>query len=133
MRSSQLGSQNIRRREQEKETATERRRRQTERVQNKERESEGARKKKKERQTGGGEESDNKWNDDAHCEGLPRVHSATWNYSTRKRLGRLLSEASGLADFSVRKNAMSNRVWRDCAVTDASIIYEGSNSYHYQA
>lgn len=48
------------------------------------------------------QESDNKWND-APCEGLPRVHSATWNYSTRKRLGGLLTEASGLADFPVTK------------------------------
>lgn len=66
-------------------------------VQNKEKERESVEKK---RETDG--ESDNKWND-APCEGLPRVHSATWNYSTRKRLGRLLIEASGLADFPVRE------------------------------
>lgn len=54
----------------------------------------------KEREHGNRERaSDNKWND----EGLPRVHSATWNYSMRKRLGGLLTEASGLADFPVRK------------------------------
>lgn len=42
------------------------------------------------------------WNDTS-CEGLPTVHSGTWNYSTRKRLGWLLTEASALADFPVRK------------------------------
>lgn len=42
------------------------------------------------------------WKDTA-CEGLPTVHSGTWNYSTRKRLGWLLTEASALADFPVRK------------------------------
>lgn len=42
------------------------------------------------------------WND-MSCEGLPTVHSGTWNYSTRKRLGWLLTEASALADFPVRK------------------------------
>lgn len=31
-----------------------------------------------------------------------------------------------------QKNAVSNQVWRDCTLTDASIIYKRSNSCHYQ-
>lgn len=82
----------------------------------------------------GGEkrENDNKWND-VPCEGLPRVHSATWNYSMRKRLGWLLIEASGLADFPIRKMLCPIVCGETATVTDASIIYERSTSYHYQA
>lgn len=93
MRSSRLGRQNIRQREQGKETA--------------ERERERIYATAKWRERGWEEEgrwrnSDNKWND-VPREGLPTVHSATWNYSMRKRLRRLLTEASGLADLPVIK------------------------------
>lgn len=126
MKSSQLGSLNIRRREQEKETATECGERERERkfmqVWNKEKVQESAGKKA----------SDNKWND-LPCEGLARVHSATWNYSTRRRLGWLLTEASGLADFPVRKMPCPIVCGETVTVTDASIICERSNSQHYRA
>lgn len=44
------------------------------------------------------------------CNGLPGGFApATWNYSTRRRLGGLLSEASGLADICCQeKNKTKN-------------------------
>lgn len=50
------------------------------------------------------EETDNKW-DDAPHDGLPQACGATWNYITKNRSwgGGLFTEASGLADYPVRK------------------------------
>lgn len=84
MRSSQLGSRSTRRREQEKATGkTEKTSREKDRksIGEKERDSEtlwlcGCKVKSRRAGKKRERESDNKWND-APCEGLPRVHSAT--------------------------------------------------------
>lgn len=49
----------------------------------------------------------------------------------KKRLGWLLTDASGLADFPVRK--ILYPIGCSKTATDASIIHGRRNSYHYQA
>lgn len=77
-----------------------------------------------EREKAKDEETDNKW-DDAPHDGLPQASATTWNYTTKNRSGEM---EGGVVHWSIRigwlscrKNPVSNRVWRDCLVTRASI------------